>query len=502
MLFKKGIIGVDVGTTGCKAILFNSEGKIFHKAYREYNLNFLMNGYVELDSNLIIKCINNCIKEITSKFEVKVEAICFSVFGGSLTPISKSNKLVNNTITAFDPRGIEELKWLESKISNYKYYKITGLGLKVFSPLAKILWFLKNYKSNFNKVDKFVSFEEFIYLSLGLKPKISYSLASNLGVFDINKKRWSEEIMDLLNLDVNCFFEPIMSGEIVNEIPYRIRNELGLRGNTKIISGGLDQSCAALGAGAISEGIVANGMGTVESFISILNNLSIKNDFINLGFKQSCHVIKDKIILLSFILSAGAILKWYRDILGYEDLIKSKEKKIDFYEYIINNMSDKPNELLLLPHFVGSGTPTMDLNSKGVITGLSLNTSRKDIVRAIIEGIIYEVKLNIEILEKNTVNINEIRAIGMGSKSNRWLQLKADILGKPIYSLNIEEAGCSAGFILSSTKIETFKNINEAIETIVTKKKEFIPDKKNTYTKIYMDKYLKYKRLYPLIKSL
>ena len=266
------IIGIDVGTTGCKVILFDVEGRSLYKSYREYNLTFLKNGYIELDSNLVAKLIKDCIKEITSKFNKSIEAICFSVFGGSLTPISKTSLLMNNTIMAFDPRGGEEVKWLKSKISTEEYYKITGLGIVNYNPLIKILWFLNNNKSDFTKIGKFVSFEELIYLNFGIKPKISNSLASNLGSFDINKKIWSEKILDLIGIDVDYFFEPVKSGEIIGEIPTKIRRELNLRGDTKIISGGFDQSCSALGAGVIDEGIVANGMGTVESFISILNN--------------------------------------------------------------------------------------------------------------------------------------------------------------------------------------------------------------------------------------
>jgi len=496
------IIGIDVGTTGCKVILFDIEGRSLYKSYREYNLTFLKNDYIELDSNLVVKLIKDCIKEVTSKFNKSIKAICFSVFGGSLTPISKLNQLISNTTIAFDPRGEEEVKWLKSKISTEEYYKITGLGIVYSNPLIKILWFLNNKKSDFTKIGKFVSFEELIYLNFGIKPKISNSLASNLGSFDINKKIWSEKILDLIGIDMDYFFEPVKSGEIIGEIPTKIRRELNLRGDTKIVSGGFDQSCAALGAGVIDEGIVANGMGTVESFISILNNLSTKNDFMDSSFVQSCHVVDGKVILLSFVFSAGSILKWYRDVLGYEDLIKSKEKKINFYEYIINNMSDSPSDLLLLPHFVGSGTPAMDLNSKGAIVGLNLGISKGDIVRAIIEGIIYEVKLNMDIMEKNGVNIREIRAIGGGSKSDRWLQLKADILEKPVYSLNVEESGCISGLILAGTALGIFKNTNDAIDSLVRKKKEFEPDLKNTYTKIYRQKYLKYKKLYPLLKEL
>jgi xylulokinase len=505
------IIGLDVGSTGCKAILFNQDGNEQFRSYREYDSNFLPDGFVELDSNLVISSIKDCIKEITSNSNPisrsisnsDIDAICFSVFGGSLTVVSDSGKLLNNTIVAYDKRGVKELEWFKLKISAEEYYNITGSIMSVSNPLIKILWLQKNFKNFHIKKTRFLSFEEFIYLKFGITPKITYSLASNFGVFDISRKNWSKKIMDICGLEKGNFSEPVNSGEILGIISKENRKELGLKHETKIISGGFDQCCAALGSGAIKEGIVANGMGTVESFISTLDKVVCNRSFVDSKFLQPCHTIRDKNLLLSFVFSSGSIFKWYRDVFGYEDLIKSRRKGINFYDYVMNNIPEKPDkDLLMLPHFVGSGTPYVDPCSKGLLVGLTLETDRADIVRTIMEGIIFEVKLNMEIMENNGARIDEIRSIGGASRSDRWLQLKADILGKPIYRINIEEAGCMSGFILAAIATGLIKNINEAVDRLIMKKKCFYPGKSDENNRIYEEKFKKFKKLYPLLKEI
>ncbi len=497
------IIGVDVGTTGCKAILFDSEGKEIIRSYREYNLIFLPEGFIELDSNQVIESIKDCIKEITSNHTHDIESICFSVFGGALTAISGSDELITNTIMAFDPRGKAELDWLKLKISEDDYYRITGSTMSVSNPLVKILWLLKNPNYPNIRKARFVSFEEFIYLRFGIFPRISYSLASNLGVFDSDKKRWSGKILDICGLEAKNFFEPVGSAEVLGVVSKEVGDLIGLKKGTKIISGGFDQCCAALGAGVIEKGIVANGMGTVESFISVLDKISPNPGFINSKFTQPCHVVKDKNLLLSFIFSSGSIFKWYRDVLGREEIIKSKKEGINFYDYIMERIPKEPDpDLMLLPHFAGSGTPYMDPYSKGLLLGLDLSTQRSDIVRTIMEGIIYEVRINMEIMESNDVKVNEIRSIGGASRSDSWLKLKANILGKPVCRVGTGEAGCMSGFILSAVATGLFKNVSEAINITIKKEKCFYPDDKCRYAEIYEEKFRKFKKLYPLLKEI
>ena len=160
-------------------------------------------------------------------------------------------------------------------------------------------------------------------------------------------------------------------------------------------------------------------------------------------------------------------------------------------------MPDEPSPIMLLPHFTGSGTPTLDLNAKGAILGLPLQTTKSDIVKAILEGISFEIKHNLNLLELAGVEINEIRAIGGGAKSGRWLQLKADIFGKDVVALDVSEGVCMGAAILAGTAIGKYKSIQEAVQLLIQPKQVYQPNKEKQQR--YLERMETYSQLYKAI---
>merc|ERR1712093_183952 len=169
-------------------------------------------------------------------------------------------------------------------------------------------------------------------------------------------------------------------------------------------------------------------------------------------------------VTLGFVSSGGVILRWFRDNFAQTEAAQAKADGQDVYDLLISTMPNEPSPIMLLPHFTGSGTPTLDLNAKGAILGLTLQTTKADIVKAILEGISFEIKHNLNLLESAGVEINEIRAIGGGAKSSSWLQLKADIFGKPVVALDVSEGVSMGAAILAGTAIGIYKDTREAVE--------------------------------------
>ncbi len=171
-------------------------------------------------------------------------------------------------------------------------------------------------------------------------------------------------------------------------------------------------------------------------------------------------MVEGMYITIAYSLTGGNILKWFRDQFGLEEVAEAKRTGANPYDLLLNSVADQPSSLLVLPYFTPSGTPYFDTRTKGAVFGLQLATTRGDFIRALLEGVAFEMRLNLDILEKSGYEINELRAIGGGAKSAKWTQLKADVTGKKITTLDVIEAGC-LGVAMLARSADTGESIRE-----------------------------------------
>jgi len=497
------LMGIDIGTTGTKAIAFSGEGKILASSYLEYNLLFPGPGWVEFDVDDMWKKIFEVIKRVNSHPDVKkdpVEALATSTFGDSFTPIDEKGNTIYNTIYSTDSRSIKELEYVFSIIPAKDLYYITGLPPQYVNPLNKILWVRNNMPQVFKKAKKMLFTEDLLHHKLGITDnRINYSLSSTTQFFDIREKKWSRKILDSFDLDPGLFAVPTPSGSEIGTVSPGVAEELGFTGKVSIVSGGHDQQCAAFGVGAISGGIAADGIGTVECVTLVLDQLVIKDSMFDNDFSTRAHIVEDKYVTFAYNLSAGSVLKWYRDKLAPDLRDLAESKGIDAYDSFFSEIDLKPSGIYTLPYFSSTGTPYHDPVIKGSIIGLGVSTERKDIFKSLVEGNVFEIGFNLELLEKSGINIKELRAVGGGSRSDYWLKLKASILNKPIKRMDIAEAGCLSSMMLAGSAIGRF-SIDEAQDRFIRSGREFHPDP--GIAELYSGYYEKYKKIYDLVSEL
>ncbi|MEA3485685.1 MAG: FGGY-family carbohydrate kinase, partial [Candidatus Aerophobetes bacterium] len=237
-----------------------------------------------------------------------------------------------------------------------------------------------------------------------------------------------------------------------------------------------------------------------ECIASIFKEPHLDKEMLEKNFACYPHVVPPFYITLAFNFTGGCLLRWFRDTLGKEEREKAKKRDEDVYSILIDEASSKPSSLFLLPHFTTTGTPYMDTTSSGAVLGLSLNTSKSDLIKAILEGISFEMKYNLSLLEGIGIPISELRAIGGGAKSRKWLQLKADLYDKKVVSLQISEAASLGAAILAGVAIGEYKSIDEAVDTAVKKKEVFYPRREEA--KIYQEKFQIYEDIYPTLRNL
>ena len=495
------LLGIDVGTTGCKVIAFNIEGQILAQAYDEYPLLHSQPGWAELDSYVVWEKISGCIQSVAQHTKSDpVEAISVASQGEAVTPISKSGEILANTITSFDSRTTGISNEIGKEVSKLDLMKITGIPLSDITTLAKIIW-IQQYQPNvFEQTWKFLGYEDFVFYKLGMPPVIDYSLAARTMLFDVIQKDWSEQMLNMINVDSSMFASPAASGTIIGEIGSDIAKDLGLPKNVVGVTGGHDQPCGALGAGIIDEGDVMDATGTVECIVPAFTTPVLNQRMIDGNFSCYPHVVDDMYVTLGFVSSGGVILRWFRDNFAQYEVEQAASSGQDVYDLLVESMSEEPSPVMLLPHFNGSGTPKMDLESKGAILGLTLGTSKSDMVKSILEGISFEIKHNLTLLDSAGVTINEIRAIGGGAKSNQWLQLKADIFGKKVIALDVSEGVCLGTAILAGTAIGKYPSIRSAVDQLVRIKEVYYP--REEVQKKYEERMQVYSQIYAATQSI
>jgi xylulokinase len=334
---------------------------------------------------------------------------------------------------------------------------------------------------------------------MGLEPRISHSLAARTMAFNIHAMRWETDVLDAAGIDESIFATPAPAGSVVGEIPAATAKQLGLACGCIAVVGGHDQICAAFGAGIIRPGLACDSTGTVECITLCMSRAAVNPKMLKSNFCCSPHVIPGLYTTLAFNFTGGSLLRWFRDNFASAEAEIARKTGRDVYDVMLESASKKPTGLFVLPHFTTSGTPHFDPDAFGAIIGLKFDTGRDQITRAILEGVTLEIRANIELLKQAGAEVSELYAIGGGARSDYWLQLKADVFGRPVTALGVSEAGGLGAAMLAGLALGEYKSPAEAASICVKTKKRYTPDAKN---KIYYEGRLKaFRAMYPTLKA-
>lgn len=493
-------LGLDIGTSGCKAVVYNDNGKRLVLAKREYDVLYTENGGAELDSeDVIAKCFE-VIKECSSQVEPQsIYGMGVSSQGEAFTAVGANGEILCNAMISSDTRSEPYVAKWKGQFDSERLYQITGHTPHPLFTLFKLLWLKDNEPIIWQKAEKFLCFEDLFHLKLGLAPAIGYSLAGRTMMFDVRNHTWNQEILKTLGIEDHQLATPTASGSRVGTLAPDLIKILGLADGAFVVAGGHDQACGALGAGITKAGMAMYATGTVECITPVSEKPVFTNNLFASNLCTYNHTVENLYATLAYSLTGGNILKWFRDEFGHKEIEQAKRTGRDAYELLLELAQDSPSSLLVLPYFTATGTPYFDTKTKGAILGLRLTTSKGEIIKALLEGVAFEMKLNLDILDEAGYKIDELRAIGGGAKSALWTQLKADITGKNIIVLNVIEAGCM-GVAMLACALNTDEKVENIAKNWVQPIATVSPNLKN---KNWYDKqFITYKKLYKTIKSL
>ena len=493
-------LGVDIGTSVCKAIVYNEQGGQLALALREYDLILTEDGGAELDSEEVIRKCFEVISECAGKVDSgSITGLGISSQGEAVTAIGEHGEILCNAMVSSDTRGEPYVEPWTQTFGEEALYQITGHTAHPMFTLFKLLWMKEERPEVWGKAKRFLCFEDLLQFKLGLDPAMAYSLAGRTMLFDVQEHGWSPSILQSLGINPDQLARPLSSGSVAGEVDGKIASELGLAKGAFVVCGGHDQACAALGAGVTESGMAMYATGTVECITPAFSSPVFSPGLRKNNLCTYDHAVAGMYITVAFSLTGGNLLKWFRDEFGYQERENAKDEGSDAYGELLKLAGTQPSNLLALPYFTPSGTPYFDLKTKGAVLGLRLSTTRGEFLRALLEGVAFEMRLNMEILAQSGYEIHEFRAVGGGARSDIWTQLKADVTGKKITILNVTEAGCMGVAMLACVAYKG-GSVRELAGQWVRPGAVFTPRAENIAW--YDKQFTLYKKLYSSVKDL
>ncbi len=494
------LLGIDVGTTGCKAVAFDEEGRLLASAYREYPLHFPRTGWIELDSERVLASVREATREVGARTRKDpVRAFAVSAQGEAVTPVGKDGRALHRGVVTFDARTASLVPWWEERIPRRRIFGITGMPLHGMYTASKIVWWKRERPDVFRRARYFLCYEDLVYHRMGIAPAIDASLAGRTMLYDIDRGTWSDEILGIAGIEPGRLARPMPSGTAIGVLGKKAAREFGLPEGAVAVTGGHDQPCGALGSGVVEPGVGMYATGTVECITPAFGKRVTHPRLLENNIACYPHVVPGLFVALTFNFTGGSLLRWFRDSLAATEKESARKRGRDAYDLLLADCPKDPTSIYVLPHFTATGTPHFDTESKGVIAGLRLSTSRGEIVKAILEGVTYEMALNARILEECGARIRSFRAIGGGAKSPFWMQVKADLLGKPVHAMRVSEAACLGAAILAGTALGRYRSAREASLAISRVERTYRPDPRRA--RAYRERFARYRELYPALRG-
>jgi xylulokinase len=493
------LLGIDVGTSGCKAVIFSTEGIPLASSYEEYDVQRVQPGYAELETLCVWEKVKTVIKRVAVKSRSDpVCALAVSSLGEAVVPVTDNRQVLGPSLLNFDLRGEEFIPEMEKILENEHLYRINGNTFGNHYSFTKLLWLKTHQQELYEHTDQFLHWSGFVSFMLGAEPAVDYSLANRTLLFDLDRSDWSDELLNLAGIERAKLPKPVPSGTVIGEVTDKIAEELGLPTSVVIVAGAHDQCANALGCGVVQEGQAMYGMGTYICITPVYKQRKTPEQMVARGLNTEHHAAPG--LFASFIYNpGGALVKWYRDTFAAVEKKQAFETGRDIYADLISEIPRQPSDILVLPHFAPTGPPEFITDSSGVMIGLKLETQRGEILKGILEGTTYYLKECVDSLPETGIKIDNYRAVGGGSKSDMWLQVCADIMGCPITRPVIIEAGALGAAMLAGIGKGVFPNVQTGVRTMVKLDRVFEPN--SNLVERYAQRYEQYRCMWPLMRN-
>ena len=487
-------LGIDLGTSSVKIIVMDDKGKVIESVSKSYPISYPEVGWAEQNPEDWWNSTKEGINELLSKNNIIVNDIKGISFSGQmhgLVLLDEKNDVLMPAILWCDQRTQVQCEYLNKKFGQDKLSKYTANKALTGFTLPKLLWVKENRLEIYEKTAHIMLPKDYISFKLTGSFASDVSDASGTLMFDVENRKWSSEMLDLLEIDEKILPKVYESSEVVGKVSEEASKEVRLSTETLVIAGAGDQAAGAVGTGTVDAGVLSVALGTSGVVFGCNEKFSVDTEN---KLHSFCHS-NGKWHQMGVMLSAASCLQWWVENINID-------AEGDIYEKLLSEAEQSPvgsNKLIFLPYLMGERTPHSDVNAKGSFIGLNITHKRGDMTRAILEGVCFGLRDSLEILKSTAAEATEVRVSGGGSRNRFWRQILADIFNIKVGVINSAEGPAYGAAILAAVGCGLYKTVEDACRALINISDEVNPISKNVekYDKVYEV----YKSLYYSLKD-
>lgn len=487
------VLGIDLGTSSLKGLLMNKSGEVVAFAGYDYPLLHPKKGYSEQNPEEWVKACENVFKALSEKvgdFKAELEGIAISGQMHGLVTLDEEENVVRPAILWNDTRTTKQCTEVMEGFGDRLITITKNKALEGFT-LPKILWIQEEERELWAKVAHIMLPKDYLIFRLTGEFATDYSDAAGTLLLDVAAKKWSDEILAKYNIDGKILPKLYNSIDCVGKIKAEYQKDFGFEKEVKVMGGGADNACAAVGSGIVSNGIGMVSIGTSGVFLSYEDeahsNYSGRLHLFN-------HGIPDAYYSMGVTLAAGHSLNWFKETFAPKESFEELLSDID-------KIPAGSDGLLFAPYIVGERTPYADSKVRGSFTRIDTTHTRAHFARAVLEGITFSLRDSMELMSELTEKkFDKILSVGGGSKNKDWLQMQADIFDTEIITLTTEQGPGLGAAMMAAVGAGWFEDLKECAKTFVHYKSGISPVKENVLK--YNEAYESYKKVYGATKDL
>lgn len=495
------LIGIDVGTSATKTVLFDETGNAVCSSSREYPLYQPENGWAEQSPEDWRDAVLETLKSVVEKSGVPAAEIAGIGLSGQmhgLVMLDEAGKVIRPSIIWCDQRTGKETEDMLDIMPRERWIAITANPPLTGWTAAKILWVRKHEPDNYRRCRHILLPKDYIRYVLTGVFATEVSDASGMQLLDVPGRCWSDEVLDALSIDKSMLGRVYESCEVTGTLLPEIAAETGLNTGVRVVGGAGDNAAAAVGTGIVRDGTAFTTIGTSGVVFAHSSKISIDPKG---RVHTCCCAVPGAWHIMGVTQGAGLSLKWFKDQFCQDYVAEAGEQGKDVYDLInrdVETVAAGSDKLLYLPYLMGERTPHLDPDCRGVFFGLSAMHTKKHLLRAVMEGVAYSLCDCNDILREMGVEVTRMMACGGGGRSSVWRQMLSDLYGCSVKTVKQEEGPALGAAILAGVGCGLYPCVEKACDALIGVESSTEPDKGNA--EIYAEYHKLYRNLYQSLK--